>query len=188
MNNTFPNRRRNYYIKKEFQRNFIMKFCALVFVGSLVSGLLIYAMSAATVTTTFENSRLTIKSTADYILPTVLLSTIVVMSVVGAATVIITLLTSHKIAGALYAIEKRVDEVSAGNLKTEFHLRSGDQLKSLAVSLNVMVGSLRKGVRDLKDAANELDTAIGSLEAGKIPSDIKNKLDQLKAKADTFNV
>ncbi|MDO8525289.1 MAG: hypothetical protein Q7S07_02235, partial [Candidatus Omnitrophota bacterium] len=73
------NRRRQYYIKKEFQRNFILKFCLLVLTGSVISGVIVYLMSRATVTTSFEGLRLVIKSTADYILPAVLLSGMIVV-------------------------------------------------------------------------------------------------------------
>ena len=157
----FANRRKNFYIKKDFQRNFILKFCALVAVGAVISGAIIYAISSATVTTTFENSRLTIKGTADYILPTVFFSSIIVVLLVGIATIIMTLFTSHKIAGPLYAIEKRVDEVAALNLRTEFRLRPGDQIKPLAVGLGVMVCNLRKSVKDIEKALSDLEIAMG---------------------------
>ena len=186
MSTNFSNRRRNYYIKKEFQRNFILKFCALVVAGSLISGTIIYVMSKATMTTTFENSRLMIKSTADYILPMVFFGSAVVLVLIGIATVIITLLTSHKIAGALFAIEKHVDEVAKGNLKAEFHLRSGDQIKPLAVGLGVMVSNLRAGVKEIKRSASELDTAVAASFPAGIPPEIKNKLEELKSKAGIF--
>jgi len=110
------NRRHNYFIKKEFQRNFIIKFCTLVVIGAALSGGIIYTLSKSTVTTTFENSRLMIKSTADFILPSVLLASAVVIAVIGLATIAITLFTSHRIAGPLYRLEKDVEEVAAGNL------------------------------------------------------------------------
>ena len=185
MTTNFFNRRRNFYIKKEFQRNFILKFCALVVIGAVISGSIIYAVSTATVTTIFDNSRLTIKSTAEYILPTVLLSGIIVVIVVGMATIIITLFTSHKIAGPLYAIEKRVDEVAALNLKTEFHVRADDQIKPLAVGLDVMVSNLRKGVKDVRKALSELETTMGKPECS-MSAEAGNKLAQLKSTIEKF--
>ena len=116
----YENRRKNYYIKKEFQRNFILKFCLVVLIGSGLSGAIIYLMSTATVTTSFENLRLVIKSTADYILPAVFLSSVIVIIITGAATIFITLFTSHKIAGPLYRIEQDIRklprEISSRNL------------------------------------------------------------------------
>ena len=156
------NRRRNYYIDKKFQRNFILKFCALVIIGSLISGGIIYWMSKTTVTTTFENSRLVIKTTADFILPAVLLSGAIVILLIGFATIVITLFTSHRIAGPLYRLEKDVNEITLGNLKIVFNLRHGDEIKPLAASLNAMAQSLRERLVRIKTLINELDSALES--------------------------
>lgn len=184
MSTNFSNRRKNFYIKKEFQRKFILQFCGLVVAGAVISGAIVYVMSMATVTTTFENSRLTIKTTADYLLPVVLLSGIVVVAVVGLATVFVTLFTSHKIGGALYAIERRVDEVARLNLKTEFNLRAGDEIKPLAVGLNVMVAGLRNGVKEVAEAASELEAAVVKQD----PAGIRDRLKNLWAKIGRFDV
>jgi methyl-accepting chemotaxis protein len=180
----FMNRRRNYYIKKKFQRNFIMKFCFLVALGSVISGLIIYAMSRATVTTSFENSRLIIKSTADFILPAVMLSGAVVILLTGLATIAITLLTSHKIAGPLYRLEKDVDEVARGNLRMAFKLRQGDEIKALAASLNNMVRELKVRAADIKNAAEDLDSITASKP--EIPSEIREKVRRICALSDRF--
>ena len=164
----------------------MLKFCALVVAGSVISGVIMYAMSASTVTTAFDNLRLTIKSTADYILPMVIFSSIIVVTLIGIATIIVTLFTSHKIAGPLYAIEKRVDEVAGLNLKTEFRLRTGDQLKPLAVGLDVMVSNLRKGVKDAGRALSELETAMGHPGYANMPAETRNKLEQLRASLEKF--
>ncbi len=186
MTTDFREKRKNYYIKKKFQRDFILKFCALVALGAIISGAIIYVMSRATVTTTFENSRLTIKSTADYILPMVLISTVAVMIFVGIATVIVTLFTSHKIAGALFSIERDVERLGAGDLQTKFHLRSDDQLKPLAVGLDVMAHNLRTGVKDIKDAAVELEAAMNAAENSGVSAGLRSKLEELKAKIEKF--
>jgi hypothetical protein len=35
------NRRRNYFIKKGFQTKFVLRFCVLVILGSLITGLIL---------------------------------------------------------------------------------------------------------------------------------------------------
>jgi methyl-accepting chemotaxis protein len=174
------NRRRNYFIKKKFQADFILKFCSLVVAGSILSGLIIYLMSKSTVTTVFENSRLTIKSTADFILPAVLLSSLVVIVVIGLATIVVTLFVSHRIAGPLYRMEKDVQEVASGNLKKRFKLRSTDELKLLAESLDGMAQNLRQDVDDIKSAASELEKEM--------PPEAKEKLARLKKSLDKFSL
>ena len=180
----YVNRRKNYYIKKEFQRNFILKFCLIVLIGSGISGVIIYLMSKATVTTSFENLRLVIKSTADYILPAVFFSSLIVIIVTGAATIFITLFTSHRIAGPLYRIEKDIQEVAAGNLKQEFNLRQGDEIKPIAEGLNIMTHFLRDEVSLLKKNITELEslsaTSAAPQEIGEKIKEIKISMEKLK--------
>ncbi len=178
------NRRRNYYIKKKFQRNFILKFCALVVLGSVISGAILYALSSATVTTTFENSRLTIKSTADYILPMVFLASVFVVIIVGIATIFITLFTSHRIAGPLYRMEKDVGEVASGKLNTRFNLRTGDEIKPLALSLDKMAQVMKDRVAAMKEIVGDLESAA-NLSAQTSP-DIKKQIKRLKDEITKF--
>ncbi len=176
----YRNRRKNYYIKKDFQRNFILKFCLLVLIGSSISGSIIYLMSKATVTTSFENLRLVMKSTADYILPSVFLSGLIVLVVTGIATIFITLFTSHKIAGPLYRIEKDVSEVASGNLRQEFNLRQGDEIRPIAEGLNNMVHYMREEIEAIKKCVSELE-ALGG-----VTPEVKDKISALKARLDKF--
>lgn len=183
----YQNRRRNFYIKKEFQRNFILKFCGLVILGAAISGAVMYYLSSSTVTTAFENSRLEIKSTADYILPALLLSSAIVIAVIGAATIIITLFTSHKIAGPLYRMEKDINEVASGNLGMNFRLRTNDELKALAVGLDVMVHELKFKVEALKKGISQLDALIDKSGAHK-NAEIKAKLKEIESVLDKFRL
>lgn len=189
MDSGFKNRRRNYYIKKEFQRNFILKFCALVIIAAVIFGAIVYFTSRTTVTTTFYNSRLTIKNTAEYILPTLLLGSAVVIVSIGIATVFITLFTSHRIAGPLYRMEKDVAEVTDGNLSKKFNLRAGDELKPLAVSLDVMTYSLRGKVNSIKNAVSELENLLREYGASKNETALKEailKIEEINRILDKF--
>jgi len=174
------NRRRNYYIDKKFQAKFILKFCSLILIGSVISGLIVYAMSRSTVTTTFENSRLTIKSTADFILPAVLLSGAVVIVLIGLATIIMTLFVSHKIAGPLYRMNKDVQEVASGNLKTAFRLRVGDEIRPLAASLNDMVVAIHDRIHEAKKS---LDNIGSSTE---LPTEIRARIRSVRESLEKF--
>ena len=175
----FNEKRRNYYIAKKFQRNFILKFCGLVALGSFLSGIIIDAMSTATVSMTFENSRLILKSTADFILPAVLLSSAIVMILMGIATVFIVLFTSHKIAGALYRLEKDVEQVTYGNFNMRFKLRRDDEIKALAVSIDVMAQVLKSRMVEVKAICAELEQAVPSGEA-------RGKVEKLRKALDKF--
>jgi len=180
------NRRKNYYIDKQFQAKFILKFCSLIVIGSAMSSLIIYAMSTATVTTTFENSRLTIKSTADFILPAIALSSGISVILISLTAIIITLFTSHKIAGPLYRLNKDVQELLRGNLKTEFNLRVTDEVKPLAESLNVMASTLRERISTIKDKLDSLELSAKS--SGNMPAEIVKKIHQARKAVDQFHI
>jgi methyl-accepting chemotaxis protein len=139
-------------------------------------------MSKSTVTTSFEGLRLIIKSTADYILPAVFLSSAVVVIVIGLATIFITLFTSHKIAGPLYRIEKDVYEVTGGNLRKEFNLRTGDEVQAIADSLTAMTHTLRDEVDELKKAIVDLEGSLG----GNASPQVMEKIKAIKARLDKF--
>ena len=164
MGSTSKIKRKNYFIDKKFQRKFIIKFCGLIAAGSVIFGLIVYFMSKSTLTTTFENSRLVIKSTADFVLPLVLLGSAIVIAVIGFSTIAITLFTSHKIAGPLYRMQKDVEEVSTGNLKKTFALRQTDEIKALAVSLGNMTEALRGNIAEVKAGVLELEPLMESKE------------------------
>ena len=180
MEQEFKNRRRNYFIDKKFQSIFILKFCMLVIIGAVISGAIIYALSMSTVTTTFENSRLMIKSTADYMLPAVLLSGAIVVILTGLATIMVTLFTSHRISGPLYRVEKDLEEIASGNLTKRFNLRQTDELKKLAENLNNTVEALRTEFEQLKREISELDSSVESEAAKAKLNTIKQILEKFK--------
>lgn len=185
MANKFKDRRKTYFIKKRFQRNFIIKFCVLVVIGSIISGAIIYSVSKSTLTTTFENSRLRIKSTADFILPAVLLASVFVVVFIGLAAVAVTLFTSHRIAGPLYRIEQDVEEIARGDLKKRFNLRRTDEIKVLAENLDQMTQFFRNNIKNLKRQLLELELALE--QSKKLPAGLKEKLNNLKNTLSRFN-
>jgi signal transduction histidine kinase len=189
MGGVAKNRRRNYFIKKKFQAEFITKFCLLVIVGAALSGIIIYLMSKATVTTTFENSRLVIKSTADFMLPAVLLSSVIVIIFIGMLTIALTLFTSHRIAGPLYRMEQDIEEVASGNLTKKFNIRKTDEIRALATGLDRMTQSFNKNIADIKKDLAGLDSTLGTYEKSdktEVMNELKKRITDLKSALTKF--
>ncbi|MDP2922089.1 MAG: hypothetical protein Q8O12_06995, partial [Candidatus Omnitrophota bacterium] len=99
-------KRRNYFIDRAFQSEFIVKFCGLVILGSAAFGAVLYFFSKHALTTSFENSRLVIKSTADYIFPGLLFGGIIVAIFTALAAGAVVMFMTHRIAGPMYRFEK----------------------------------------------------------------------------------
>ena len=144
------NMRRNYFIDKDFQERFIFKFCLLVVLAGIVTTGILYFVGKRSTTVTIINSRVVVHSTADFLLPILIQTVLAVMVILGLATIIVTLLFSHKIAGPLYRFKKAVEGVKLGDLSGNFRLRNYDQLKDLSDEVNAMIDSVRGQINLIK--------------------------------------
>lgn len=157
------NRRRNYFIKKRFQTSFIIKFCLLLLLACVIMGFAAYLLTEKTTTTSFENLRLTVKSTSDYILPILIYSSIMAVILVSLATIVIVLFISHRIAGPLYRLERSISDIGNGDLTVNTYLRQADEIKVLAEVLNKAVKGIREPLSSSKAKTEELEVEILSL-------------------------
>ena len=57
---------------------------------------------------------------------------------------------SHRIAGPIYHFEKSARAIRDGNLSVNFNIRKTDELKDTASSLEEMIESLRKDIKEMK--------------------------------------
>lgn len=154
--NRHPYRRRHYFIKKEFQFKFILKFCLIILVGVIFSTGLLFLFSQGTLTSSFQQSRLVIKNTASAILPAVIYTNLITLGLITLATIVVTIFISHKIAGPMFRFEKDLKEIGEGDLTKNIGLRKKDQLTDMAVSLNKMIASLHDKVLAIQSDVEHL--------------------------------
>ena len=124
-------KRSHYFIDKQFQAKFILKFCLINIAASLLIGLLIYFLNRQTNTVAFENLRVVVKSTADFIQPIVLMVIVIVTLFTALSTIIVVLLASHRIAGPLYRLTLELEKIKAKDLSHPIRIRASDQLQKL---------------------------------------------------------
>ncbi|MBW2095299.1 MAG: hypothetical protein JRI80_10450 [Deltaproteobacteria bacterium] len=154
-------RRRKYFIKKDFQFKFVLEFCGVVLGGVIISTALLFFFSQDTLTSSFNHSRLVIKSTGSAILPAVIYTNLIVLGLISLAAIFVTLLVSHKIAGPLFRFEKDLQDIAAGNLRRKVSLRKQDQMVEVAEGLNRMVEVLHGRIVEIRDGiAGIKETAI----------------------------
>ena len=163
------NKRRNYFIDKKFQSNFILKFCILVAAtGELImSALYILAKNATTVS--FVNSRVVVQSTADFLFPVLGQTFIVAIVLISSATIIFTLFVSHRIAGPAFRFKKVLKDLMDGNFRGECNIRKGDSLRDVAAAINNVMENMRLALKeidisisDLKNMAKNMPDKAGS--------------------------
>jgi len=184
---TGPNKRRNYFIEKSFQSKFILKFCALVVLGGLLTIGLLYFLAMKSTTVSFVNSRVVVRTTADFILPVLIQTVAIVAIIVGFATVIVTLLVSHKIAGPLYRFKKVMEDLQEGDFSHDFRIRHLDQLQDLAGSFNDTIKKTRERIQLLKDGLKALESGLNNISESEISDTKRSLLSELKKASEELN-
>lgn len=181
------NKRKNYFIEKSFQSKFIFKFCALVFLGGALTIGILYFVGMRSTTVSIVNSRVVVRSTADFLLPVLIQTVLIVMVFVSLATILVTLFISHKIAGPLYHLKKAIQLLSEGDFSNGFVIRSTDQLQDLALSFNNMIARVRLEIKALKGKAGSLKERLGLIQDEDLPEEKREHLKELKSVSEDLN-
>lgn len=173
-------RRRVYFIEKSFQAKFILKFCIIVACGGLLTIGLIYLFAQQSTTVSIVNSRAVVKSTADFLLPVLLQTVLIVMIFVSLATIAVTLFVSHKMSGPLYRFKEVMDALGEGDYLSDFKIRKLDQLQDFANAFNEMIRKMRVQINTLKDTSSTLHKKLGNISEEDVVSQKKQSLKELK--------
>lgn len=149
-----PNQRRRIYIKGSFQRQFVMQFCGMVLVGCVLFGGILY----------FYTRR--VLESADFLLPALGATTVIVTTLVALAAGARVLVFSHKIAGPLYRLEKAAEAVGQGDLSQRVNLREGDELQAFAQSMDFAVAELRWQLEQVRHEADRVGKIVREMKKG----------------------
>ena len=182
-----PYKRRIYFIEKSFQAKFILKFCALVVLGGFLTIGLLYFLAMQSTTVSVVNSRVVVRTTANFILPILIQTVAIVMVIVGLATVAVTLFVSHKIAGPLYRIRKVMQELEGGDFSHDFHIRHLDQLQDLADAFNNSIQKIREKIRFIKGGLETMKKGLGSISENEVSENKRALLRELKDVSEELN-
>jgi len=184
------NRRKTYLVDKEFQIKFILRFCLVVLIVSLVVEILLFFFSQKSATVAIENTQVIVKKTSDFLLP-LLIQTLVIVSIFcGSAVFVLALLFSHKISGPLYRLKKEINKLKEADFRRNFSIRKSDELKDLAESLNQMCKALKERFlrikerfMDLKEYLEKKEYIISKgdkEEVAKLIKELNEELDAIK--------
>lgn len=177
----FKQKRRRYLIDKKFQGAFIMRFSFLVLIGGVITIAIMYSLALQTTTVGFFNSRVQVHTTADYILPLLTQTVLMVSIVVGITAAIMTILVSHKISGPMYRLNKVMESMSTGDFSSEFHIRKSDQLQECASIFNTMIHNTKYKLSHLKSQVTSLNEKLAHLSDDELPENKRHILKELKS-------
>jgi len=178
--NIVGSKRRNYLIDKKFQIRFILRFCALIALGGLLTVGIVYLLAMQSTSVAFLNSRVVVRSTADFILPVLLQTVILVLVIIGFLTVAMTLFVSHKIAGPMYRFKKVMENLAAGDFSHEFKIRRLDQMQDIADTFNIMIVTIKAELKEIKENLRSLKKNVDCISENEVSEHKRVCLAELK--------
>jgi methyl-accepting chemotaxis protein len=160
------NKRKACFINKQFQMQFVARFCSLVVLGASLTVILVflYLFYEGSVTVTFVNSTFDFELTADYLLPIMLAVSGISILVIGIAAAITAVYFSHRIAGPMYRIERVTGAIASGDLTQCIKLRTNDEMQKTAEDINGMVEAIRVRVARARVYTVEVGARIQALK------------------------
>ena len=181
-------KRKNYFIKKKFQMNFLSKFVILIFLEAILTAGLFMYVSTDTITTGYLNSTLRIEKTPDFFFVSLLLIALIAIVGIGIAAMIIFLLLSHRIAGPLYHFEKTLKEAEDGDLTVRIYLRKTDELTKLKEAINSALSSIDSRLGRIGKGLSEAEELLSNPDDSQAVSKAKSKVNLIKDEIAYFKV
>ena len=157
--------RRRYFINRKFQLEFSLRFLLIIAAASIAVMLLFFYNSRGTLTAGYTGTEVKLLQTGAYFLPSLIVSTIIIVVFSCITGAIALILLSHRLAGPLFRFQATLDELSAGNLTRRFSLRHKDQFKDLADRINALSAVLDGKMGDIKSRADEISRIITDLRS-----------------------
>jgi methyl-accepting chemotaxis protein len=174
-------KRRNIFIKKDFQGKLILGYFLFVTGGCLFFIVLLAFFSADTLTVSYTNNDLQLGQTPIMLMKSVLAAHWVFIVVGTMFLVVAAMLITHRIAGPLFRIEKALDNMVSGNLNDVIFLREKDEGKDLAQKLNQFNLELSMSIRDVRNHSEAIANLIKQtqVKSSQLPAELKEEFDSL---------
>ncbi len=164
-------KRRNYFIKKNFQGKLILGYFLFMVAGCFVFAIMLTLLSANSMTVVYQNNDLQIGATPLMLLKQMITANWISIVVSSAIVVVGATFITHRLAGPMFRLERAVDNMIGGQLDDVIYLREKDEGKELAAKLNQfnqeLSGNIGK-IRKLSQNIEDLLTQFSSIDPARI--------------------
>jgi methyl-accepting chemotaxis protein len=172
------NRRRNYFIKKDFQGKYIFTHFLSMIVGTLFFALLLTMLSMDSMSIAYDEYGLHIAKT-----PLLLFSNIfgihwLLMVAVALIIIALSMRLAHRVAGPMYRFEMFLDKMIGGDFRGDLRLRGKDEGRDIAARLNDLNDMLSWRLGRCRELAKEIEVGLADLmgEGGVEGGDPRNEV------------
>lgn len=155
-----PYKRRNYFIKKDFQGKLILGYFLFMVGGCLLFSIILAALSADTLTVVYRNNDLQLGQTPLMLLKQILTAYWIFIIVGGAVIIVVAMLITHRMAGPLFRLERTVNHMVSGRLDDVIFLRKNDEGKEIAAKLNQFNQELSEKIRQIENCSQNIDALL----------------------------
>lgn len=159
-------KRRNFFIKRDFQGRLILGYFLFVTGGCLFFIVLLGLFSADSLTIAYNNHDIQFGQTPFMLMKSVLTAHWIFIVLGGAFLVLAAMLITHRIAGPIFRFEKALDNMNSGNLCDTIYLRGKDEGKELAEKINTFNLQLSQSLKAVRSNATAITTLINEAERG----------------------
>jgi methyl-accepting chemotaxis protein len=158
-------KRRNYFINKEFQGKHIFNAFLLVTLGSILFALIFSFFSSNTLSIVYDNYHLKLGTTPGILLNKILSSQWLFIVLGGSLITIITLFSTHRVAGPFFRFEKTLDSMTTKDISGRITLRPKDEGKELASKINLFNEMLSSDLNRMRHNAEQIVHFCGRLDS-----------------------
>ena len=165
------NRRRNYFINKDFQSRFILRFVLTTTFWAVAAITLFAYFAGKRLHDALYTSHLKISSPGELLLSSAVGAQAIslVLFVVLLAYAIYTL--RKKLSIPLYMLRKDIARIAGGDLATGVSLRAEDEFQDLASAMDVMRKGLDEKLIKIKEGHAGLSSAVSGLQKAVLKGD-----------------
>lgn len=152
------------FIQIRYQLRFITYFCGSILAAGLLSVLILYLYTYSEIGgASYYHALLTLKGLKENIVYAVIFTGGIVVILLTLATLLITIIGSHKIAGPIYRLERSLESIGSGNLSQKVKFRKhdavhvlADYLNNASDNLNTRIFTVGTNVKGIKEEAERV--------------------------------
>lgn len=188
-------KRRVYFISRDFQSRFILRFVMTTTVWAVLSISLFTLIAQRKLEDVLYSPHINLRTTMDLLLPSTVQAHIASLILFTAILVFAVRALWKRLSGPLYSLKKDIVRISGGDLVGGVVLREDEEFQELADVLDRMRADLRKKFISIRGRNDELSAAVLDLDRalarGSLPAEnavaVKKAVERMREDLNGFS-
>ncbi len=171
-------RRRNYFIKKDLQGQYIFTIFVAVLFACLLFTAIFSMLTADSMTITYKDNSLNLGKTPFVLVKELLRANWIFLLTGGFFIVVLALFVTHRLAGPLYRFEKTLEGMLIGDHSFVIRLRTNDEAKEVATLFNQYNAKISADTRQFIETTEAIRNNLARAEGSADPEEIRHALSE----------